>query len=189
MRDESFFTSISEGRTIAILLALRESKEPLMMKDLLPFLNHTQTLRRRLERMSDEGLIHIEVAKEGHRHMEIRLTDDGWESAMMFNILDLLIRPGHSLGEKSLDLRHADPIFRTLYGKGYVVQKELIGVVNNHSLVKEVLAAMIADGLVTRCDDNDGGREIRYALTSLGNQVAEVYAHIYGKIRARCSTG
>ena len=184
MRDESFFTSIGEGHTIAILLALRESKDPLMMKDLLPILNHTQTLRHRLERMSDEGLITMDVAHDGHKHMMIRLTDD-WQSAMMFNILNLLIRPDLKLEHKSLDLRHADPIFRTLYGKEFVVQNELIGLVNNHSLVKEVLVAMASDGLVVMKDNYSGRREKRYTLTTLGNQVAEVYTYAYSRIVAR----
>lgn len=188
MRDESFFTSIGEGRTIAILLALRESKDPLMLKDLLPILNHTQTLRHRLEKMSDEGLVNMEVINEGHRHIEIQLTEEGWQSAMMFNILNLLVKPGSNLQEKSLDLRHADPIFRTLYGREYVIQKELVGMVNNHSMVKEVLETMIADGLVIKNGDHSGGREIRYVLTSLGDQVAEVYAHVYKKIASRRQT-
>ena len=83
MRDGDFFTSIGEGRTIALLLALKDAPAPLILKDLLPIMNHTQTLRSRIDRMQSEGLVNVDVILEAHKKVAVSLTDLGKEAALL----------------------------------------------------------------------------------------------------------
>jgi len=182
LRDDSFHTSIGEGHTIAILLALRESGTPVILKDLLPIINHTQTLRCRLDDMEEEGLVNILVVREGHKHVDVWLTEMGKDIALMFAMADMLVSPEKDISEKSLDLRHSDTILRTLLGREYVVQKELVGRIPSYDAVIRALSLMEEEGLVTRTDCRVGGREIRYSLTAVGRQVAEVYQSAFEKI-------
>lgn len=182
MRDGDFFTSIGEGKTIALLLALKDAPGPLIMKDLLPIINHTQTLRSRLDRMASEGLADVAVVLESHKKIVVSLTDTGREAALLFSMANLSVSPGKELREKSLDMRHADPILRMLRGKEYVVQKEFVDVLHSYDTVVKVLSVMEADGLVAKADNREGGREIRYSLTPLGRQIADAYQTIHLKI-------
>ena len=182
MRDDNFFTTISEGRTIAILLALRDSDKPIIMKDLLPIINHTQTLRTRLDDMEEEGLVNLLVVREGHKHVDVWLTDMGRDIALMFSLADMLVSPECDITGKSLDLKHADAILRMMNGKDFVVQKEILEVIHSHEAVTKVLSSMEEDGLIIRTDNRIGGREIRYSLTPLGRTIARVYERVYQKI-------
>ena len=184
MRDDNFFTTISEGRTIAILLALRDSDKPIIMKDLLPIINHTQTLRTRLDDMEEEGLVNLLVVREGHKHVDVWLTDMGRDIALMFSLADMLVSPECDITGKSLDLKHADAILRMMNGKDFVVQKEILEVIHSHEAVTKVLSSMEEDGLIIRTDNRIGGREIRYSLTPLGEIISEVYQSVYGRIRS-----
>lgn len=183
MRDGDFFTSIGEGKTIALLLALKDAPGPLIMKDLLPIINHTQTLRSRLDRMASEGLADVAVVLESHKKVVVSLTDTGREAALLFSMANLSVSPGKELREKSLDMRHADPILRMLRGKEYVVQKEFVDVLHSYDTVVKVMSVMEADGLVSKADSREGGREIRYSLTPLGKQIADVFGTVFRKIR------
>ncbi len=182
MRDGEFFTSIGEGRTIALLLALKDAPAPLILKDLLPIVNHTQTLRSRIDRMESEGLVDVELLLESHKKVAVSLTDTGREIALLFAMANLSVSPGKELREKSLDLKHADPILRMLCGKEYVVQKDIVGMLHSYDVVIKVLSRMGEDGLVIRTDNREGGWEIRYSLTPLGRQIADVYQNIHSKI-------
>ena len=184
MRDGSFCTSISEGRTIAIMLALYDSDKPLIMKDLLPIINHTQTLRARLDDMEEEGLVNLLIVREGHKHVDVWLTDMGKDAALMFSMADMLVSPECDLSGKSLDLKHADAILRMMNGKEFVVQKDILAMIHSHEAVTKVLSSMEEDGLITRTDNRLGGREIRYSLTPLGQTIARVYERVYQKIRS-----
>ena len=185
MRDDSDFTSISEGRTIAILLALKDSDKPLIMKDLLPFINHTQTLRSRLDDMEEEGLVNLLIVREGHKHVDVWLTDMGKDVALLFSMADMLVSPECDIAGKSLDLKHADTILRMMNDKDFVVQKEILEVIHSHEAVTKVLSSMEEDGLIIRTDNRIGGREIRYSLTPLGETIAQVYERVYQRIRSK----
>ena len=189
MRDDSDFTSISEWRTIAILLALKDSDKPLIMKDLLPFINHTQTLRSRLDDMEEEGLVNLLIVREGHKHVDVWLTDMGKDIALLFSMADMLVSPECDITGKSLDLKHADTILRMMNGKEFIVQKDILAVIHSHDAVTKVLSSMEEDGLIIRTDNRIGGREIRYSLTPLGETIAQVYERVYQRIRSkrRCS--
>lgn len=182
MRDGDFFTSIGEGRTIALLLALKDAPGPLIIKDLLPILKHTQTLRTRIDRMRSEGLTEVKVLTEPHKRVEIALTDKGKEIALLFSMANLSVSPGKKLKDKSLDMKHADPILRILWGKEYTVQKEFVDVLHSYDVIVKVLSVMESDGLITAEDNREGGREFRYRLTPLGRQIADVYQTVHGKI-------
>ena len=188
MRDGEFFTSIGEGRTIALLLALKDAPAPLILKDLLPIMNHTQTLRSRIDRMQSEGLVNVDVILEAHKKVAVSLTDLGKEAALLFSMANLSVSPGKELKEKSLDLKHADPILRMLCGKEYVVQKDIIGMLHSYDTVIKVLSVMEKDGLVIREDNRQGGWEIRYSLTPLGRQIADVFQTVHSKISRRAVT-
>lgn len=182
MRDGEFFTSIGEGRTIALLLALKDAPAPLILKDLLPIMTHTQTLRSRIDRMQSEGLVNVDVILEAHKKVAVSLTDLGKEAALLFSMANLSVSPGKELKEKSLDLKHADPILRMLCGKEYVVQKDIIGMLHSYDTVIKVLSVMEKDGLVIKVDNRQGGWEIRYSLTPLGRQIADVFQTVHSKI-------
>ena len=168
-----------------LLLALNGASGPLIIKDLLPVINHTQSLRSRIDRMESEGLVEVKLVLESHKKIEISLTETGKEAALLFSMANLSVSPGKSIREKSLDLKHADPILRVLRGKEYAVQKEFVEVLHSYDVVVKVLKAMEDDGLVIKEDNRKGGREIRYSLTPLGRQIADVYQTVHGKISTR----
>ena len=68
-----------------------------------------------------------------------------------------------------------------LCGKEYVVQKDIIGMLHSYDTVIKVLSVMEKVGLVLREDNRRGGWEIRYSLTPLGRQIADVYQTVYSK--------
>jgi len=68
-----------------------------------------------------------------------------------------------------------------LCGKEYVVQKDIIGMLHSYDTVIKVLSVMEKDGLVLREDNRQGGWEIRYSITPLGRQIADVYQTVYSK--------
>ena len=182
LRDPDFFTSIGEGHTIGILLALNESGTPLILKDLMPIVNHTQTLRKRLESMRDDGLIEMTDSRDGHKRILVSLTPLGKEAAFLFSMVDLLVSPGSELSGKSIDRKHAETVFLILDGKDYVVQKEILTHIRNHEYVTRLLNLMLDEGLVLITDSVEGRHEKRYSLTPLGKRVSEVYRCINERI-------
>ena len=175
-------TSIGEGRTIAILLMLKDG--PLIMKDLKGVIPNAQTLRNRLELMESDGLINISVVTVNHKQVVASLTDLGREAAMLFSMVDLSVSPDKELSEKSIDMRHFDTVIRMLRGKEYVVQRELRDSIGTFDTVIRVLEKMESEGLVDRVDNRKGGREIRYSLTPMGVRIADVYENLYQKIES-----
>ncbi len=51
IRNDAFFTSISNKHTLNLLLYLKEVDNKVILKDLQHITNHTQTLRMRLDEM------------------------------------------------------------------------------------------------------------------------------------------
>ncbi len=49
--------------------------------------------------------------------------------------------------------------------------------------ITKVLAKMSEEGLVIRTESDESYREIRYSLTPLGKQIADVFENIHSKIR------
>ncbi len=157
MRDGDFYTSIGEGHTIAMLLFLRDG--PCQFTQLIQFVNNSRTLRNRLDRMVLEGLITMTLCSEGHKHFNIALTDMGLDAAMKFSIADKLV-PGKCVQQKSLDMRHADAILRTMYGRAEVQQKDIMAATRSYDPAVKVLDKMLSEGLVTCSDNRDGHQKI-----------------------------
>lgn len=157
MRDGDFYTSIGEGHTIAMLLFLRDG--PCQFTQLIQFVNNSRTLRNRLERMDLEGLITMTLCSDGHKHFDIALTDIGKDAATKFSIADKLV-PGQCLQQKSLDMRHADAILRTMYGRAEVQQKDIMAATRSYDPAVKVLDKMVSEGLVTCTDDRDGHQKL-----------------------------
>lgn len=175
---------MGERGTFSILLALRGSGKPLIIKDLNPIIANNQTLRRRLDSMEEEGLIDLIVVLLGHKAYTVSLTDTGKDVALLLGVADSLVSPGKNRTEKSLDMRHADPILRILRGKEYVVQKDILERIRSYASIKDVLDFMEKEGLVRHTLKTEWPREDRYSLTALGEQIAEIYQAIWEKIDA-----
>ena len=177
---EGFFTSVGEGRTLALLFALKDS--PTALKDLKSIIPNAQTLKMRLERMEREGLVSLTVTRDGHKQVIAGLTDAGKHAAVMFSTVDMLVSPGKGLEEKSIDMKHFDTVLRMLYGKEYMAQKDIREVLETYYTAIRVLEKMESEGIVSREEVSKGKREIRYSLTPLGKQIAEVYQNVFSKI-------
>ena len=180
--DDSFFTSIGEGRTVSLILALKDG--PLIMKDLKHILTNSQTLRGRLDRMEGDGLIKISISLDGHKYVVAELTELGKDVAMLFTMTNLLVSPGKEVGEKSIDMKHFDTVVRLLRGKEYMVQREIVKNIKTFDTVIRVLDAMESDGLVVKEEAHEGVRQIRYSLTPLGEQIADVFESVHQKMMA-----
>ena len=180
--DDSFFTSIGEGRTVSLILALKDG--PLIMKDLKHILTNSQTLRGRLDRMEGDGLIRVSISLDGHKFVVAELTELGKDVAMLFTMTNLLVSPGKEVGEKSIDMKHFDTVVRLLRGKEYMVQREIVKNIKTFDTVIRVLDAMESDGLVVKEDAHEGVRQIRYSLTPLGEQIADVFESVHQKMMA-----
>ena len=180
--DDSFFTSIGEGRTVSLILALKDG--PLIMKDLKHILTNSQTLRGRLDRMEGDGLIRVSISLDGHKFVVAELTELGKDVAMLFTMTNLLVSPGKEVGEKSIDMKHFDTVVRLLRGKEYMVQREIVKNIKTFDTVIRVLDAMESDGLVVKEEAHEGVRQIRYSLTPLGEQIADVFESVHQKMMA-----
>ena len=180
--DDSFFTSIGEGRTVSLILALKDG--PLIMKDLKHILTNSQTLRGRLDRMEGDGLIRVSISLDGHKFVVAELTELGKDVAMLFTMTNLLVSPGKEVGEKSIDMKHFDTVVRLLRGKEYMVQREIVKNIKTFDTVIRVLDAMESDGLVIKEESHEGVRQIRYSLTPLGEQIADVFESVHQKMMA-----
>ena len=183
MREGEFFTIMSDRHTAALVLALYDADKPVVMKDLQNITNHTQTLRQRLDRMEEDGIVDIEIVYDPHKFVKVSLNDTGKEVALLVSMMNSII-PGDDVEEKSINMRYADPIMRMLRGKDYVVQKDIKAVMPYYSSITKVLGKMAEEGLVIKTESEEGYREIRYSLTSTGKQVADAFESIFKKIVA-----
>ena len=183
MREGEFFTVMSDRHTAALILALYDADGPIVMKDLQRITNHTQTLRQRLDRMEEDGIVDIQITYEPHKFVKISLNETGKEIALLVSMMNSII-PGDDIEEKSINMRYADPIMRMLRGKEYVVQKDIKAIMPYYDSITKVLRRMESEGLVTISEPDEGYREIRYSLTSKGKQVADAFESIFKKIEA-----
>ena len=180
--DDSFFTSIGEGRTVSLILALKDG--PLIMKDLKHILTNSQTLRGRLDRMEGDGLIRVSISLDGHKYVVAELTELGKDVAMLFTMTNLLVSPGKDIRGKSIDMKHFDTVVRLLRGKEYMVQMDIVKNIKTFDTVIRVLDAMESDGLLIKEEIHEGCRQIRYSLTPLGEQIADVFESVHQKMMA-----
>ena len=165
-----------------MILALKDG--PLIMKDLKHILTNSQTLRGRLDRMEGDGLIKISISLDGHKFVVAELTELGKDVAMLFTMTNLLVSPGKEVGEKSIDMKHFDTVVRLLRGKEYMVQGDIVKNIKTFDTVIRVLDAMESDGLVIKEEAHEGVRQIRYSLTPLGEQIADVFESVHQKMMA-----
>ncbi len=165
-----------------MILALKDG--PLIMKDLKHILTNSQTLRGRLDRMEGDGLIRVSISLDGHKFVVAELTELGKDVAMLFTMTNLLVSPGKEVGEKSIDMKHFDTVVRLLRGKEYMVQREIVKNIKTFDTVIRVLDAMESDGLVVKEEAHEGVRQIRYSLTPLGEQIADVFESVHQKMMA-----
>ena len=183
MREGDFFTVLSDRHTAALILELYEADQPVIMKDLQGVTNHTQTLRQRLDSMEAEGIVVLDTIYSPHKSVNVSLTDVGKEIALLVSMANTII-PG-DISEKSINMRYADPIFRLLRGKEYVVQKDIKAVMPYYDSITKVLTKMAEEGLVIRTESDESYREIRYSLTPTGRQVADAFETIHKKIASK----
>lgn len=184
MKGGDFFTIMSDRHTAALILALYNADGPVIMKDLQDITNHTQTLRQRLDRMEEDGIVDIEIVYVPHKFVKVSLNDTGKEVALLVSMMNSII-PGDDVEQKSINMRYADPILRLLRGKEYVVQKDIKTVMPYYSSIVKVLAKMVEEGLVIRTESDESYREIRYSLTPMGRQVADAFESIHKKIASK----
>ena len=88
IRDDVFFTSISEKNTLSLLLAIKDLDRPVILKELQSITNHTQTLRVRLDEMEEDGLVDVEIVMEPRKKVVITLTDLGREVSLLLSMAD-----------------------------------------------------------------------------------------------------
>ena len=181
---KSDFYTCMEGRdTLPILLALKMTGEPLILKDLSETVPNNTTLRNLLDDMEEEGLVDlIVVINGGHRCITVSLTDTGRDVSLLLSVANNLVSPSKNIRDKSLGQKHFDTIVRILRGKDYVIQKEITEYVKNYDSAKRVLDAMEEDGLLISVVDRTHRKEIRYTLTDLGEQIAGIYQAVWEKI-------
>ena len=180
IRDDVFFTSISEKSTLALLLALKDFDRPVILKELQSITNHTQTLRTRLDEMEEDGLVNIEIVSEPRKNVVITLTDLGKEVSLLLSMADSIVK---SEGEKSIGMKYADPILRLLRGHDYLMQTDILRTIPIYRNVVKVLGALENDGLVKSELSKEKNKNIRYSLTGTGKQIADTFQLIYEKIR------
>lgn len=176
MNDEDFFNCMGERGVASIMLALRDADGPLIFKDLSPIIRNSQSLRRTLDDMEEDGMIDMTVVLTGHKSISVSLTDAGRDVSLLLRVASNLAPGG------SLDMRHADPILRILRGKEYVVQKDILERISSYVSVRDVLDSMERDGLIVHTVKTEWPKEDRYSLTVLGEQIAVIYQAIWEKI-------
>lgn len=184
MKEGEFFTSIGERWSLSILLVLKDADRPIILKELSSITGNPQSLRLRLDRMEEEGLIDMVVVSSPHKYVTVTLTDTGKEVASLLSKADSMTAPDKKTRDKSIDLRYSDPILRLLLNREYMVQKDILGTIKSYSSVTKVLQAMEDDGLVIHSLKEEWPKENRYSLTSLGKEVAEIYQSVFLMIDA-----
>lgn len=182
MKEGGFYTIMGESRILSILLALKDAKGPIILKDLQSVVGNIQSLRSRLDRMEEDGLVDMVVVLIGHKHVTVDLTDVGRDVSSLLSAVNVLVSPDKDVSCKSLDMRYADPILRMLRRREYLVQKEILDEMDSYRSIKRVLQALEDDGLVARVIKEEWPSEIRFSLTSFGRQIADIYQCVYEKI-------
>lgn len=179
MREDDFFTTISDRYTSLLLLAIQEYDRPVILKELQHITNHTQTLRSRLGEMEDDGLVIIKIMKEPRKVVSITLTPLGREIAVLLSIVDSLVRFD---GDGSIGMKYADPIIRLLRGHEYLMQTEILKIIPIYRNVVKVLDALEKDRLITIEVSKEKKKNLRYSLTDTGKRIADVFQLINEKI-------
>lgn len=179
LKEREFFTSIGERWSLSILLALKDADRPIILKELSSVTGNPQSLRLRLDRMEEEGLIDMVIVLSPHKYVTISLTDNGKEVVSLLSQVDSMVAPERITREKSIDMRYADPILRMLLDREYIVQKEILEIIKSYSSVTKVLQALEDDGLVFHSLKEEWPKENRYSLTPLGRKVAEIYQSVF----------
>ncbi|MBR4504212.1 MAG: hypothetical protein IKP20_04495 [Candidatus Methanomethylophilaceae archaeon] len=163
--------SIGMKRFHSIMLALREGGAS-TMKALQGIVTNHAVLRGMLETMESEGLIEIKVAVSDRKTVGASLTPKGRAVADLLRDADLMVYRGDPDEPRGLDERKAaDILIRLLDGPA--LQGDLMRVARSFGTVKKALGALDGDGLIAI---ESGGREIRVALTPLGERVARILA-------------
>ncbi len=182
MRDDPFFSSVSENRTVSLLLALGSADRPLNLKEMQHITNHSQTLRSRVDSMEEDGLVDINIVFEPNKNVMVSLTDTGKDAYAVFSVIDGFVAPSKATRDKSIDMKYVDPILRMLLGKEYLFQADILEMIPIYRSVVKALDALEKDGLVKSRISTEGRKTVRYSLTDAGIRVAEAFRFVYGKI-------
>lgn len=182
IRDDGYFTVISERNSVLLLVTLNGFDEPLRFNDLRKYVNSNKAVGEFLDRAEGEGLIDLRVETSPHRTFFVTLTPMGKEVATMLGLLDSIISPGEPLKGKSINQRFADPILRRLNSAGMLNQQSLLEIAGSYRSMKAVVGSMIEEGLVHFEESSEDKRHYEYTLTPLGKQVAGTLDIIYKRI-------
>ena len=180
--DDSFFTTISEGRTIALLLAIRDN--PRTIKELKPIMPNNTSLKNRLLQMEKEGLVKVTTIHDRYKYVVTEITDFGKRVADLFSIVNVLVLPNKEIGEKSIDKRHFDPIIRLLRMEQPMYQRNIRDEIGSTAPTVKMLNMMIEDGIVSVKCEKERVPTYWYSLTTLGEQIAAIYQTVYDGIRS-----
>lgn len=183
IRDDGYFTSLTEKGTFRVLLALNRADGPLMQAELAPVIVNNHTRHQLLDLMEADGLIDIEVRQKPHRTYYVSLTPLGKEIAVILEMADSTV-PGTE-GEKSIELKYADPVLRKLLEEKTVMQADLLKLVQTYRYMTRVTEALESDGFIKKESPEGKQRPLMYSLTPSGKRMAETFELIYSKIRNR----
>ena len=180
-KDGNLFTSVSEKHSLLILTGLREMDRPVMITEITDLV-HNQTLRMMVDDMEEDGLVDIEVVISDRKRVMVSLTDLGRDVALMLSMVNVAVAPGKDIVEKSVDMKYADPILRILRARGPVIASNITKLIPSNITVSKLLTVMEEDGLVKKETPPGKVRPLRFILTPLGVQIADIYQSIYEKI-------
>lgn len=184
IREDPYFTTISEKGAVPLILALGRSDRPLMKSE-LPCLGDF-ALERVLGMGVRDGLLTIEIVPRPRRTYLIGLTGTGMEVESLLSEIDDTVSPGVGSCRKSVAMRYADPVLRRMHADGWLIQSDLLKIVDSYRSLIRVMKALEDDGLTVSEED---GRNVRYGLTALGVFASERLMKVYRLIvRARSDT-
>lgn len=181
LRNGEYLTSIGERWSVTIIKTIKDANKPIIKKDLYAISSNSQTLRDRLCRMEEEGLIDMTVYLKGHKKIIIELTPLGNEVAVMLSMVDASVSPHKRTEDKSIDMKYAETVLRIIRRNGTVRMKDIMKIIPSFNSLKTLLAALCEDGLLL-CTENEKRTRKTYSLTDLGKNVADVYQTIWEKI-------
>lgn len=181
-------TSLTQQDSLVLLLAICSSEEPLSYNDLRVYVNSVTAVSHFLDAAEDDGLIDIEVLSKPVRRFRITPTAMGREIGTMLALVDSLVAPGKETKEKSINMRYAELVMRSILAHEPMKQCEVLEIVTNYETATSLLGALEEDGLIVSRKDDEAtvGRPAKvFLLTPTGRTVANAYKTIFNRIDAR----
>lgn len=162
------YTSLSDERTLSLLVYLQNHGGSCSTIDLRNVISNYPTLRERLEWMTKDGLVTIDRVYAPVKKTTVTLTETGRK-------INSILPSGY----ESISMRYADPVMRCLSRGEKVHYAELLKFVSNQRTLEKLLPELEKEGLLVRGVEETSYRRKFAIATEDGMKVGKGFQKAY----------